>query len=142
MAYLWIKTFHVVFAIAWMAAVFYLPRILINIVEAGDQPTIKGQLELMGRRLYRFGHIVFGLAFTLGLILWLYFGVGGNWLYVKLGFVALLLIHFIWAGRLLKRSTKGLPLPSARTLRILNELPVLLLIGVIYVVLARPDVMY
>lgn len=142
MAYLWIKTFHVVFAIAWMAAVFYLPRILINIAETGDQPAIKSQLELMGQRLYRFGHIVFGLAFTFGLILWLYFGVGGGWLYVKLGFVALLLIHFIWAGRQLKRSTRGLPLPSARTLRILNELPVLLLIGVIYIVFAKPDVTF
>lgn len=138
MAYLWIKTLHVVFAIAWMAAVFYLPRILINIAEAGDQPAIKSQLELMGRRLYRFGHIVFGLTLTLGLILWLYFGFGGIWLNIKLGFVSLLLIHFIWTGRQLKRSEKGQPIHSARTLRILNELPVLLLIGVIYMVLAKP----
>lgn len=141
MLYMWVKTFHVVFAIAWMAAVFYLPRILINIKEAGSEPAIKTQLELMGRRLYRFGHIVFGFAFVFGLILWLYFGFGGNWLYMKLGFVFFLLLHFIWTGRQLRRSTRGKPLPPARTLRILNELPVLLLIGVIYVVFAKPHVM-
>lgn len=140
MAYLWIKTFHLVFAIAWMAAVFYLPRILINIAEKGDEPTIKVHLECMGRRLYRFGHIVFGLAFILGLILWLYFGFGGGWLYIKLGFVFILLLHFVWAGRQLKRSARGLPLPSARTLRIFNELPVLLLIGIIYMAFARPHI--
>ena len=53
MAYIWIKTFHIVFVIAWMAAVFYLPRILLNIVEAGDAPAVRERLLLMGRRLQR-----------------------------------------------------------------------------------------
>ena len=37
MLYLWVKTFHVLFVIAWMAAVFYLPRILVNLAEAAGQ---------------------------------------------------------------------------------------------------------
>ena len=37
-AYLWTKTAHLVFVMAWMAGVFYLPRILVNLAEAGDQP--------------------------------------------------------------------------------------------------------
>lgn len=36
--YLWIKTFHLLFVIAWMAAVFYLPRILINIAGPATMP--------------------------------------------------------------------------------------------------------
>ena len=39
MAYLWTKTFHLLFVIAWMATVFYLPRILVNLAETRGQPT-------------------------------------------------------------------------------------------------------
>ncbi|HEU0198499.1 MAG TPA: CopD family protein [Nevskiaceae bacterium] len=143
-AYEWVKTFHVVFVISWMAAVFYLPRILVNVAETQSEPAIQQRLIDMGRRLYRFGHMIFGVAFLLGLWLWLDFGLHqhlvpiGGWLYLKLVFVAALLVHFIWTGRLIKRAAKRLPLPTPRTLRIMNEVPVLLLIGVIYLVLAKP----
>src|SRR5690606_14909081 len=70
-AYLWVKSFHILFVVAWMSAVFYLPRILVNIAEAGGQPQVHERLVLMGRRLYRFGHNMFGLAFVAGLVLWL-----------------------------------------------------------------------
>src|SRR5690606_37873217 len=55
-AYLWIKSAHLLFVMAWVAAAFYLPRILINLVEAGDEAAVRARLVLMGRRLYRFGH--------------------------------------------------------------------------------------
>ena len=138
MLYLWTKSLHLLFVIAWMATVFYLPRILINVVEAGDQPAVRERLLLMGRRLYRFGHNMFGVAFVFGLVLWLYYGVGGGWLHVKLALVALLLGFFVWSGRLLKAAARGLPLPSTRRLRIVNELPVFVLLAVIWLVLAKP----
>ena len=138
MAYIWIKTFHIVFVIAWMAAVFYLPRILVNIAEAGDEPSVRARLVLMGRRLYRFGHIMFGLAVLFGLALWLHFGITGGWLHAKLVLVLLLLAHFIIAGRWLKGVDKGRALPSARALRWFNEPPVLVLAVIVYLVLARP----
>jgi putative membrane protein len=134
MVYLWVKTFHLLFAIAWMSAVFYLPRILVNIAEAGNETAVRARLYLMGRRLYRFGHILFGLAFLLGLTLW----QGWRVFPQALGLVAVLFVYFIWAGRSLKRSEAGGALPSARALRLLNELPVLLLLGVLYLVLAKP----
>lgn len=137
-AYLWIKTAHLVFVIAWMAGVFYLPRILVNIAEAGDEPAVRARLILMGRRLYRFGHSMFGLAVLLGLTLWLYFGMTGGWLHAKLVLVALLLAHYTVAGRWLKGAEAGRALPSSRALRWFNEAPVLLLVGVVYLVLAKP----
>ena len=70
-AYLWTKSAHLLFVMAWVAAAFYLPRILINLVEVGEQPAVHARLVLMGRRLYRFGHVMFGVAFVLGLVLWL-----------------------------------------------------------------------
>jgi putative membrane protein len=137
-AYLWTKTAHLVFVIAFMACVFYLPRILVNLAEAGDEPAVRARLLLMGRRLYRFGHNMFGLAVVLGLVLWLHFGIVGGWLHAKLAFVALLLAHFIVAGRWLKDVDKGRPLPSPTALRWFNELPVVLLVVVVYLVLAKP----
>jgi putative membrane protein len=148
MTYLWIKSLHMLFVIAWMSAVFYLPRILVNIAEAGSEPAVKTRLHLMGRRLYRFGHNLFGIAFLFGLTLWQGWRVFPHalpnvtgplhWIDAKLGLVVLLLVYFIWTGRLLKRSEQGAALPSARTLRLLNELPILVLLGVIFLVIAKP----
>lgn len=137
-AYFWTKTAHLVFVMAWMGGVFYLPRILVNLAEAGDESAVRARLLLMGRRLYRFGHIMFGLAFVLGLVLWLHFDVTGAWLHAKLALVVLMLAHYTVAGRWLKGLDKGRPLPSSRTLRWFNELPVLLLVAIVYLVLAKP----
>jgi putative membrane protein len=136
--YLWTKVLHIVFVIAWMASVFYLPRILVNLAEAGEAPAVRERLVLMARRLYRFGHVMFGVAFALGMLLWLYFGIGGPWLHVKLALVALLLVHFVIAGRWAKRAGRGGSLPSARALRWFNEIPLLLLVAIVWLVLAKP----
>ncbi|WP_149194040.1 CopD family protein [Luteimonas suaedae] len=137
-AYFWTKTAHLVFVIAWMASVFYLPRILVNLAEAGGEPAVRARLVLMGRRLYRFGHVMFGLAFVFGLTLWLHFKVAGGWLHAKLALVALLLAYFILVGRWLKGAERGRPLPPSRALRWLNEAPLPLLVAIVYLVLAKP----
>ena len=138
MAYLITKTAHLVFVMAWMGGVFYLPRILVNLAEAGDEPVVRARLVLMGRRLYRFGHIMFGLAMAFGLALWLHFGMSGGWLHAKLLLVALMLAHYIIGGRWLKAADAGKPLPSSKALRWFNEAPVFLLVAIVYLVLAKP----
>ncbi|WP_101924737.1 MULTISPECIES: CopD family protein [Luteimonas] len=149
-AYLWVKTFHLVFVMAWIAAAFYLPRILINLVEAGGTVDVHARLVLMGRRLYRFGHVMLGLALLLGLVLWMGYtvisdfptmapmGGGASWLHAKLGLVVLLIVHYVVAGRWLKGAGNGRALPTTKTLRWFNEIPVLLLVGVVWLVLAKP----
>ena len=148
MVYLWTKSLHLLFVIAWMSTVFYLPRILVNIAEAGDVAPVRERLHLMGRRLYHFGHNMLGIAFVLGLALWLGYRwwpqhlpnvvAGGGWMHAKLTLVLVLIVYFTWCGRLLKRSAAGGPLPSSRALRWLNELPVFALLAIIYLVLAKP----
>jgi putative membrane protein len=138
MAYLLTKTFHLVFVIAWMSTVFYLPRILVNIAEAGDAPDVRARLVLMGRRLYRFGHTMFGIAFLLGLALWLHFHIAGGWLHAKLALVVLMMTHYSVAGHWLKGVDAGRPLPSSKALRWFNEVPVLLLVAIVWLVLAKP----
>lgn len=135
--YTWAKTAHLVFVIAWMAAVFYLPRILVNLAEAGDVAPVRERLLLMGRRLYRFGHVMFGLAFLVGA--WLAsVSFSQGWLHAKLALVVLLLMYYIVTGRWLKAAAAGRALPSGKALRWFNELPLLLLVGVVWLVVARP----
>ncbi|WP_454831752.1 CopD family protein [Pseudoxanthomonas wuyuanensis] len=146
--YTWVKVFHLVFVIAWMATVFYLPRILVNLAETQGQTEVQTRLLMMGRKLYRFGHNMFGLAIVLGLVLWLGYrvipdfqtmvGPGTGWLHAKLALVAVLLAHFIIAGRWLKGAEKGRALPSSTALRWFNELPLFALIAVVWLVLAKP----
>ncbi len=148
MIYTWTKSLHLLFVIAWMAAVFYLPRILVNLAEVGDQPAVRERLLLMGRRLYRFGHVMFGLLFVLGLLLW--FGhrinpawwpqvvVGAGWMHAKLSLVALLFAYYIVTARLMKRVQSGGALPSSTALRWFNELPIFLALGAIWLVIAKP----
>lgn len=138
MAYLWTKLFHVLFVIAWMATVFYLPRILVNLAEAGAEPAVRDRLALMGRRLYRFGHVMFGIALVFGLTLWMHFGMKGGWVHAKLTLVLLLLAHFIFTGRWIKRAAAGATLPSPTTLRWFNEVPLLLVIPVLWLVYFKP----
>jgi protoporphyrinogen IX oxidase len=137
-AYFWTKTAHLVFVIAWMATVFYLPRILVNIAEVGDVLPVRERLVLMGRRLYRFGHVMFALSLLFGLALWMHFRISGGWLHAKLLLVVLMLAYFIVCGRWLKGVDQGRALPSPRALRWINELPVFALIAVVYLVIAKP----
>jgi putative membrane protein len=147
-SYLLLKTAHLVFVMAWMGGVFYLPRILVNLAEAGNDAAVKARLVLMGRRLYRFGHIMFGLALAFGLVLWLGYrafpglptmvAAGSGWLHAKLALVVVMLAHYIVGGRWLKGAEAGRALPSSRALRWFNELPVLLLVVVVYLVLVKP----
>jgi putative membrane protein len=104
--------------------------------EAGAVPEVQQRLQLMGKRLYRFGHVMFGLAVVFGGSIWIFIGINGSWLHAKLTLVVLLLAYFIYFGRLLKRVAS--PLPSPTALRWLNELPVVLLLGILFLVIAKP----
>jgi putative membrane protein len=146
MTYTLIKTLHLLFVIAWMAAVFYLPRIVINMAEDTSGSAVQARLAIMGRRLYTFGHLMFGFAFLFGLTLWLGhlvtdalpLVVAGHWIDAKLTLVIVMLAYFIWTGKLVKRAEAGGALPSPRRLRLFNELPVFALFAIIVLVLAKP----
>lgn len=138
MGYLWAKTLHILFVIAWMAAVFYLPRILVNIAEAGDVPAVRERLVLMGQRLYRFGHVMFGLALLPGLMLWMHYRIGGGWMHAKFTLVVVLFAYFIHSGLWLKRAANGGRLPGPTALRWYNELPLVLAVPILLLVVGKP----
>jgi putative membrane protein len=137
MSYPWIKSLHILFVIAWMAAVFYLPRILVNIAEVGDAPAVRDRLLLMGRRLYRFGHVMFALMLVFGMTLWMHFKIAGPWLHAKLVLVAIMFAFYIHSGRYLKKAAAGATLPSSVFFRWYNEIALLLAIPIIYLAVSK-----
>lgn len=136
--YLWAKLLHLFFLMGWMTTVFGLPVLLLTLADPETDPVARGRFMLLGRRLYRLGHHLFGWAFVFGMVLWLHVGIGGGWLHVKLGIVALLLAHFTVSGRLLKKAAHGHSLPSAHLLWWHCRLPVVLLLAILWLVLAKP----
>jgi putative membrane protein len=135
--YFVLKSAHLVFVMAWVAAVFYLPRLLINFVESQGQASVQARLLLMAGRLYKFGHIMFGLAVLCGLGL-IHFSGFGAWLHAKLLLVAILFAYYIWSYKRLQAARCGKALPSVFALRVLNELPVIGLFVIIFLVIAKP----
>lgn len=105
--YLWAKLLHLFFVMGWMTTVFGLPVLFLSMADPEMDTVARGRFVVLGRRLYRLGHHLFGWALVFGLLLWLYVGIGGRWLYVKLAVVALLLVHFTEIGRWLKRADRG-----------------------------------
>ena len=143
MTYLWIKSLHVLFVIAWMSAVFYLPRILVNLamVPPGSEAE-RARLLLMARKLYRFSTLLAVPALGFGLWLWLGYGIGlgtGNgWMHAKLLLVLVVVGYHHACGALLRRFEANTNRRSHRWYRWFNELPVLLLLAIVILVVVKP----
>ena len=93
---LWIKAFHIVFVASWFAGLFYLPRLFVNLATVpADSHAERERLLMMARKLYRFSSLLMIPALVLGLVLWLYYGIGrgpGNyWMHAKLLLVVLVI---------------------------------------------------
>lgn len=136
--FLWAKILHVFFVVTWIATVFSLPQILLGLAGAEHRPVVCEAKLQSGRRIYLLGHNLFGAAFSFGLVLWLYFGIGGAWLHLKLVLVTLLLTDYTISGRWLKGAVAGRALPLARLLWWYSQVPAILLLAILWLVLAKP----
>jgi putative membrane protein len=135
---LWLKAFHVVFIVTWFAGLFYLPRLFVYHAMTTDAAGVE-RFKVMERKLY-FGIMTPGAVLTIGsgLTLWLYYGIGGGWLDVKLALVAALIVYHAWCGKLLRDFRDGRNARSHVWYRWFNEAPVLLLIGIVVLVVVKP----
>ena len=91
-SYYWVKTFHIVFVVTWFAGLFYLPRLFVNLASVPpDSHAERERLLMMARKLYRFAGLLMIAAIALGLVLWLYYGIGRGpgsvWMHLKLALV-------------------------------------------------------
>ena len=139
MAYLWIKTVHIVLIASWFAGLFYLPRIFVNLAME-TEPAATQRLLLMANKLYRFMTILMIPALALGLILWLYYGVGQQsmWMHVKLLIVLVLVGYHHLCKRLLKAFERGENVRSHVWYRWFNELPVIGMFAAVALVIIKP----
>lgn len=141
---LWIKAFHIVFVASWFAGLFYLPRIFVNLamVEAGSLAE-QERLLLMARKLMRFTTLLMVPAVALGLVLWLYYGIGltgpGNaWMHAKFTLVLLVLGYHHACGKLLRKFEAHANQRSHVWYRWFNEVPVVLLTLIVILVVVKP----
>jgi len=135
---LWLKCFHLLGVIAWLAGIFYLPRIFVHYAEGQAAGEDVRRLVIMGRRLFNFMTIMAIVALTLGLWLMLYYGFSGNWLTTKLAFVCALLLYHFGCQRLLGRMERQEPLPAPLRLRFLNEAALLIVVPILILVIVKP----
>ena len=135
---LWLKTFHILFMMSWMAGIFYLPRIFVHFVEgqaAGEQVD---RLAIMARKLYGFMTIMMILALVSGTALWLVYGFSGGWLHVKLLFVALLVGYHFWARARMREMQAGHLNHGSLYYRWANEIPLVLTLVILVMVVVKP----
>ena len=136
---LWVKSLHIVFVTSWVAGLFYLPRILVNLamVPAGSDAE-RARLLLMARKLYRFMGPLMVLALAFGIWLWLGWGFGGGWMHAKLALVVVLVGYHHVCGAMVNRFERGENARSHVWYRWFNEAPVLLLVATVILVVVKP----
>ena len=135
---LWVKALHIGFMVTWFAGLFYLPRLFVYHAMADDAPS-RERFKIMERKLY-YGIMTPGAALTIafGLWLWLGYGISGGWLHAKLALVAVLIAYHIYCGRLVDDFKRDANRRSHVWYRWFNEVPVLLLFGILILVVLKP----
>ena len=135
---LWIKALHLIFMVTWFAGLFYLPRLFVYHAMTEDSAG-RERFKIMERKLF-YGIMTPSGALTIvfGTWLWLGYGVTGGWLHAKLILVAVLIAYHLYCGKLLSDFKHDRNRHSDVWYRWFNEFPVLILIAVIVLAVAKP----
>jgi putative membrane protein len=138
---LYIKSFHIIFMVAWFAGLFYMPRLFVYHAMAQDRTSID-RFKVMERKLY-FGIMTPCMIITVALGLWLLIGyrvgVGQAWMHAKLALVMVLIAQHIYLGKLMADFRHERNKRSHVFYRWLNEIPALpALIAIVILVVVKP----
>ena len=141
-SYLIFKSLHLIAVISWMAGLLYLPRIFVYHVENSEKKEATEIFEIMERRLYFFimrpamiGTWLFGLilVYINGLEIF-----SQSWMHIKLALVIFLTIYHEYLGICLKSLKLKTNNKSSKFFRIINEIPTLLLILIVFIAIFKP----
>ena len=146
--YLYIKALHLIFVITYFAGLFYMPRLMVYMVEAAERPQSEAdiiipQLQLMMRRLWQIITVpsaILGLIFGLWMLWINHFLLGKSWMLVKLVFVGLLILYNIQTHRFYKAFLQRNCQRSASFFRIWNECATLILFAVIFLAILKDSI--
>jgi putative membrane protein len=141
--YLWVKSAHIVSFVAWMAAIFYLPRLYVYHADAKIGSELSETLKVMERKLLR---VIMNPAMILtwGFGIWLVVltGVGApggeRWIHVKIGFVLLMTLFHAYLARIRRQFEQDKNTRSSKFYRGINEIPTILLIIIVLLAVVRP----
>ncbi|MGB3407753.1 MAG: protoporphyrinogen oxidase HemJ [Jannaschia sp.] len=140
--YAWTTALHVISVIAWMAGIFYLPRLFVYHVEQRSSvPEMIPVLEIMERRLLRaimtpamIATWVFGLVMVaMGGVDW-----SQAWPWVKAACVIGMTVFHMWCARQRKGLVDGTAGVTGRGYRLMNEVPTVLMIVIVVSVIVKP----
>jgi protoporphyrinogen IX oxidase len=139
--YLLFKSLHLIAVISWMAGLLYLPRIFVYHSEASHDSQ-KQVFKIMERKLYNY------IMMPAMLLSWLFgilliYSLGFNifkelWMQIKIVSVLILTHYHFILGRYLQDFAKNSNRKSSRFYRIINEVPTIILIVVVFVVVFKP----
>ncbi|HEX4151159.1 MAG TPA: protoporphyrinogen oxidase HemJ [Steroidobacteraceae bacterium] len=139
MLLLWLKAFHVIAVVTWFAGLFYLPRLFVYHAETRDAIGLE-RFKIMERRLLKLTTI--GACASLGFgvaMLWVapaYITMG--WLHFKLMLVGVLIVYHLYCYKFTRQFARDHNVHSPRWYRLFNEVPSLLLIGIVILAVVKP----
>ena len=140
--YLLFKSLHIIAVISWMAGLLYLPRIFVYHVENSEKKETTEIFEVMEKRLYFYiMRPAMILSWLFGIILIYISGIdifSQLWMHIKLGLVVLLTIYHEYLGTCLKSLKLKINTKTSRFFRIINEVPTIILIFIIFIVIFKP----
>ncbi len=140
--YLLFKSLHLIAVISWMAGLLYLPRIFVYHVENYQKKEATEIFEIMEKRLFNYiMRPAMLLSWLLGITLILIIGIetfSFLWLQIKLILVLLLSVYNEYLGKCIKLLKLGENKKSAKFYRIINEIPTILLILIVFIVVFKP----
>ena len=139
--YLLFKSLHLIAVISWMAGLLYLPRIFVYHSEASHESQ-KDIFKIMERRLYNYIMMpamllswLFGILLIHNLGFDVFFEL---WMQIKIILVLILTFYHYLLGKYLKEFAININKKSSKFYRIINELPTIILIVVVFVVIFKP----
>ena len=138
--YLWIKALHVMAVIAWMAGMFYLPRLFVYHTDVAKGSESSELFKVMERRLLRViinPAMIFSWVFGLWLA-WSGFGLMGGWLHVKIAAVLGLSAFHGYLSKSVRDFAADRNTKSSRHWRMMNEVPTLLMVVIVILVILKP----
>ena len=140
--YLLFKSLHLITVISWMAGLLYLPRIFVYHAENNDDKKISDVFKIMEKKLYFFIMTpAMILSWLFGLLLIHSIGfqqLGQKWMVLKIIFVAFLTLYHFYLGSNLNKFKNDQNIHSHKFYRLINEIPTLLLILIVFVVIFKP----
>ena len=140
--YLLFKSLHLIAVISWMVGLLYLPRIFVYYVENSEKKETTEIFEVMEKRLYFYiMRPAMILSWLFGIILIYISGIdvfSQLWMHIKLGLVVLLTIYHEYLGICLKSLKLKTNTKTSKFFRIINEVPTIILIFIIFIVIFKP----